>query len=207
MSEDKITFVNYKSYEDYVTHQKSKAPHGGDLHKALSKGGELWESDCRGFKLIFESNKELMSLIPSIQNALCLGARTGQEVYVLRELGIKEALGIDLNDDPPLVIEGDVHDLEFEDASYDFIFSNIFDHVLYPDKFISEIERVLKPNGHCLLHVDSSNSMDHFSANHLHDVNYPVTLFKNEIEIVKSERLNVDFQWPDFTEFLIKIKS
>ena len=49
--------------------------------------------------------------------------------------------------------------------------------------------------------------MDHFSANHLHDVNYPVTLFKNEIEIVKSERLNVDFQWPDFTEFLIKIKS
>ena len=37
MSEDKITFVNYKSYEDYVTHQKSKAPHGGDYIRPCLK--------------------------------------------------------------------------------------------------------------------------------------------------------------------------
>ena len=41
--------------------------------------------------------------------------------------------------------EGDVHDLQFADASQDFVFSNIFDHVLFPQKFIAEIKRVLKP--------------------------------------------------------------
>ncbi|MAF26133.1 hypothetical protein CL634_11275 [bacterium] len=204
---NEIVFKRYRSYEAYIAHQKSKVPRGSLLHQSLSKGGTSWEPDCAGFRTIFKSNKDLVSLISTFKNALCLGARTGQEVFVLQELGIKNAVGIDLNDDPPLVVEGDVHSLQFDDSSFDFVFSNIFDHVLYPDKFISEIERVVRPNGYCLLHVDGSKSMDEYSANQLYDVRYPITLFKKDIDIIKEGKLKLDFQWPDFTEFLIKIKE
>jgi len=47
----------------------------------------------------------------------------------------------------PFVIKGDWHNLYFKDESYDLVYSNALDHVLYFDKFLSEIERVLKPNG------------------------------------------------------------
>ena len=139
--------IKHSSYEDYIQHQKSKADYGTPLRQRLLT--DLWESDCDGFRLNFKPYHDIIS---KCKNALCLGARTGQEVFVLNELGI-DAIGIDLVATPPLVISGDVHNLEFENESYDFIFSNIFDHVLYPEKFISEIERVLKPNGHCLLHL------------------------------------------------------
>ncbi len=147
-----IRTKKYRDYEDYINHQKSKAPPGSDLHKRLLT--DLWLSDCDGFRKNFSPYK---SLFDGKTKALCLGARTGQEVYVLREMGLEDAIGIDLHACPPLVQEGDVHQLNFEDESFDFIFSNIFDHVLYPEKFLSEIDRVLRPGGHCLLHLSVSN--------------------------------------------------
>jgi SAM-dependent methyltransferase len=200
---NKIKIKEYANYEEYVSHQKSKAPHGSDLHKALSKGGGSWDSDCKGFRRIFSNHKKLLD---SLNKGLCLGARTGQEVAVLQELGLLDTIGIDLNDDPPLVIEGDVHDIPFEEDSFDFVFSNIFDHVLYPEKFISGIERVLVPGGYCLLHVDSKPTSDNWNANILYDVEYPISLFKKDIEVIKKEKLNIGMPWPDFTELLIKIK-
>jgi SAM-dependent methyltransferase len=201
---NKIEIKEYSSYEEYVSHQKSKAPHGSDLHKALSKGGSSWDSDCSGFRQIFSNHKKLLA---SLNKGLCLGARTGQEVAVLQEQGLLDTIGIDLNDDPPLVIEGDVHDIPFTEASFDFIFSNIFDHVLYPDKFISEIERVLVPGGYCLLHVDSKPTGDAWNANTLYDVEYPISLFKKDIEVIKKEKLDLDVPWPDHTELLIRIQD
>ena len=56
----KIKIREYNSYEEYVSHQKSKAPHGSDLHKALSKGGSSWDSDCEGFRIIFNNHKKLL---------------------------------------------------------------------------------------------------------------------------------------------------
>ena len=44
----------------------------------------------------------------------------------------------------PLVEVGDMHNLNYPDNSFDFIFCNILDHSLYPEKSISEMERVLK---------------------------------------------------------------
>lgn len=198
----KIDIRQYENYEEYVAHQKSKAPHGSDLHIALSKGGSKWDDDCEGFRRIFTEHQELLDCR---KKALCLGARTGQEVFVLQELGLTDTIGIDLNDDPPLVIEGDVHDVPFEDNSFDFVFSNIFDHVLYPEKFVSEIERVLSPGGYCMLHVDSAPQSDPWNANILHDVDYPISLFKGEIEVLKKEQLDIGMPWPNFTEILIRV--
>jgi len=195
---DGIELKSYRDYDDYIIHQKSKANHGSPLRNRLL--GELWEPDCEGFRLNFAPYKDILS---TCKNALCLGARTGQEVAVLKELEL-DALGIDLVDNPPLVIEGDVHNLKFEDASYDFIFSNIFDHVLHPDKFVSEIKRVLKPGGYCLLHLSILDRDDAHSANVLHSADVVIELFK-DIEIVTNKKLDQK-DWPQYWELMFKLK-
>jgi len=147
-----LRIKKYRTYDEYLNHQKSKAPPGSELYHRLLN--DLWESDCEGFRTNFSPYKYLFE---GKKRALCLGARTGQEVYVLREMGLTDTIGIDLHACPPLVQEGDVHQLNFEAESFDFIFSNIFDHVLYPEKFVAEIDRVLRSGGHCLLHLSVSD--------------------------------------------------
>ncbi len=195
-----IKTKEYSNYDEYINHQKSKANHGTDLHKRLLN--ELWAPDCEGFRKNFEKHNELLK--SQCTNALCLGARTGQEVFVLKELGL-DAIGIDLVDNLPLVMEGDVHDLKFPDASYDFIFSNIFDHVLYPDKFVKEIERVIKPNGYVLLHLSINDTEDKHSANVLPSSEAVAKLFTKEIEIIMDKPLGQK-DWPAYWEFFIKFK-
>ncbi|XP_042056091.1 uncharacterized protein LOC121800630 [Salvia splendens] len=61
----------------------------------------------------------------------------------------------------------DFHRQPFDDGSFDFEFSNVFDHALYPDKFVGEIERTLRPGGVCVLHVALRRRSDKYSANDL----------------------------------------
>lgn len=187
----------YNNYEEYLEHQKSKANHGTLLREKLL--GEFWGPNCEGFRLNFKPYKDILS---TCKNALCIGARVGEEVFVLREMGL-DAIGMDLVDNPPLVIKGDCHNLEFEDKSYDFIFSNIFDHVLYPEKFISEIERVIKPGGYCLLHLSVQVTDDAHAANVLLGSNYVVSLFKKDITVLEDQKLNQK-DWPEYWTLMIK---
>lgn len=201
---DSIKTKSYSSYEEYLTHQKSKANHGTPLYNSLLN--ELWESDCEGFRLNF---KPYNKILKTLDNALCLGARTGQEVFVLKELGL-DAIGIDLVDTPPLVIEGDVHELQYEPDSYDFIFSNIFDHVLYPEKFVSEIKRVLRPGGYCLLHLSVAEQghpdMDPWSSCEVNSSQQVIQLFGSDYRILEDQPLNQP-SWPTYhTLFLQKNK-
>lgn len=188
----------YASYEDYIRHQKSKADHGSPLYNSLLN--ELWEPDCAGFR---ENFRPYAAMLADCRNALCLGARTGQEVHVLREMGVSEAIGVDLVSTPPLVLEGDVHDLQFSDSSYDFVFSNIFDHVLYPEKFVSEIKRVLKPGGHCLLHLSvAPEGLPHpdndlWAANTLRSSQAVIDLFGSEYQVIE-DRLLAQPNWPTY---------
>ncbi|XAR48137.1 hypothetical protein NMG60_11030859 [Bertholletia excelsa] len=50
------------------------------------------------------------------------------------------------------------------------LFSNVFDHALYPNKFVEEIERTLRPGGVCMLHVALSERSDKYSANDLYNM-------------------------------------
>lgn len=203
-----IKIKKFNNYKDYIDLQTSKAPHGSPLKKMLSKGGDSWDPDCAGFKKHFNLHK---NIIENSTKALCLGARTGQEVHVLKEMGIEDTIGIDLVDAPPLVIKGDVHNIQFSDNTFDFIFSNIFDHVLYPEKFISEIERVSKPGAYCILHLVPGHKMtareggDGFAANELSDTQIIIELFNKDINIIKNEPLNQP-DWINFWELVIKIK-
>ena len=107
------------------------------------------------FEQIYWKNKK---------EAICLGARTGQEVYVLRELGLN-CIGIDLVDFPPYTIKGDIHNLEFEDEKFDLIFTNILDHSLDLEKFISEMERVCVKDGIIILNTQENIPGDDYSEN------------------------------------------
>lgn len=199
---DGIELKQYKNYDEYIAHQKSKADFGTPLRERLLPTGDLWNSDCEGFRLNFQPYTEILK---NCKNAMCLGARTGMEVHVLREMGL-DAIGIDLVETPPLVLSGDVHNVEFEDNSFDFVFSNIFDHVLYPEKFISEIERISKPNSHVLLHLSVGIRDDAHAANVLLNSDYVINLFKRPIEVLEDKKLN-QLNWPPFWKLFVKFKD
>ncbi|KAK9734054.1 hypothetical protein RND81_04G111400 [Saponaria officinalis] len=164
----------YTTYDTYLTHQLNKT-----LNPKLRKIWTTrdWTRKIRVFTEFFRSliNSNLLS---NSSVALCIGARVGQEVHALRELGVVHAVGIDLVPHPPLVIQGDFHYQPFDNGTFDFEFSNVFDHALYPEKFVGEIERTLKPGGVCVLHVSVSKRADKYSANDLFSVDGLVDLFR-----------------------------
>jgi len=139
--------------------------------------GEEWELKLSGFN---EEFKKLIDagVIDSNSKALCLGARTGQEVVSLKGFGI-DAIGIDLVECLPHVIEGDIHDLKFNDESFDFIFSNIIDHTIKPEKMVSEAERVLNPGGFIFLQVQVGINQDEFTEYFPESTEDIIGLFKN----------------------------
>jgi ubiquinone/menaquinone biosynthesis C-methylase UbiE len=111
---------------------------------------------------------------------LCLGARTGQEVVALQQLKM-DPIGIDIVPNEPYVIYGDIHDLKYENETFDFSYTNVFDHSIYPSKFISEIERVLKISGHVLIQLQINKRIDKYSENEIYNARNVIDLFKNSI--------------------------
>jgi len=165
----------FRSYEEYIELQLNKT-----LNPRLRK---LWTSrDWRRkvdvFSGMFRGLMKARLLTPG-SKALCIGARVGQEVVALKEIGVPDAIGMDLVPYPPLVIHGDMHRHPFPDRTFDFEFSNVFDHALYPSLFVSEIERTLKPGGVAVLHVAVHKRGDKYSANDLYSTDPLISLFKN----------------------------
>ena len=172
-----------RTYEDYVTHQMNKTTDPARRVKWV-EGGIEWEEKLNGFREIFNQYDDILA---SCENALCLGARTGQEVVALQERGI-EAIGIDLVPYEPYVVVGDIHDLKYEDASYDFIYTNIFDHCLYPEKFCSEMTRVLKPGGHILMNLQIDTHQDTYTETILDGSSDVVNLLE-DMEVLKDAEI------------------
>ena len=174
----------YKNYEEYVDHQKNKTLDPIRRQKWLN---EEWNTKTEIFKDCFKRIIGKYNL--TINNSLCLGARVGQEVYALQQLKIN-CIGIDLVANPPYVIEGDVHNLSFEDNNFDFIFSNIFDHVLYPNKFFSEIERVSKKNCILVLHLSIGKSTDSFGVVEIASTNF-INSFLDKFQKVTENEIDI----------------
>lgn len=164
----------YSSYENYIQRQLNKT-----LNPKLREIWTTrdWERKIKVFSEFFSELKR-QNLLSNDTKALCIGARVGQEVEALRRIGVVDSVGIDLVPYPPLVVKGDFHNQPFRNESFDFEFSNVFDHALFPDKFVSEIERTLKPGGVCVLHVSISRRADKYSANDLYSSDPLVQLFK-----------------------------
>ncbi len=194
------TMHKYTQYEDYIDHQKTKTLDPRRRKKWL---GEEWNLKLDGFKQVFSSIKDILH--PGCK-ALCIGARTGQEIVALREMGV-DAVGIDIVPHDDLVMEGDMHNLNFEDSSFDFVFSNVFDHSLYPDKKISEIERVLKDDGHCLIQFQLGVQSDQFSENEIESIDHDVMTLFNQCAIIHSKQITKNFAGMNYEILMKKDKT
>ena len=110
----------------------------------------------------------------------------------------KDAIGIDLVPCEPLVIEGDFHDLSFSDGSFDFVFSNVFDHALYPDKFLKEISRVLSNRGTAILHLQTGGLNDKYGVHDINEINEDFFMhLPNDLRNVSYRRIS----HPEFATF------
>lgn len=140
-------YTKYSSYQHYVAHQASKINRNEIFKDVLGKGSVLME------KSLTERLKKY-DVVKKGTNVLCLGARLGTEVQVFRNLGAF-AVGIDLNprENNPYVLYGDFHSILFPDQSADIVYSNSVDHTNSLELFISEIKRVLKPDGKLILTI------------------------------------------------------
>ena len=147
----------YEKYNDYIKFQSEKTLNPEKRKKWLT---EEWQSKIDGFKNEFSKLKN--QLTPD-KKCLCLGARTGQEVVALKELGIEDVVGIDIVPNLPYVVKGDIHNLSFENESFDFVYTNIIDHSINPKKMISEIERVLKVDGIFYLQIQLGLNQDKYT--------------------------------------------
>jgi SAM-dependent methyltransferase len=163
----------YDEYEEYLKFQAIKTLDPDKRKKWL---GEEWRLKIDGFKQEFS---KIGNLLKKDFKCLCIGARTGQEVIALKELGIDNVIGIDIVEHLPDVIKGDMHNLEFDADEFDFVYTNILDHSIYPEKLFSEVERVLKVQGLFYLQIQFGLDQDEYTEyvvkNPFHDV---VTLAK-----------------------------
>ncbi|MGH7443723.1 MAG: class I SAM-dependent methyltransferase [Longimicrobiales bacterium] len=143
-----FTRRKYGDYETYVEHQKTKFSalraksiegHDRRFHAALTERLAGMPLDFRG------------------RNVLCIAARQGSEVRAFIDQGAF-AVGIDLNPgrNNRYVVVGDFHALQYADASVDFVYTNSLDHAFDLGRIVTEVRRVLKPDGAFIVEANVS---------------------------------------------------
>lgn len=174
----------YSSYNEYEEHQKKKTNDPERINKWLN---EEWKIKLEGFQEIFQRNSKYVN---DKNHAICLGARTGQEVKALMDLGVS-AIGVDLVPFPPYTVKGDIHKLSYSDEEFDLVFTNIFDHSLYPDIFCAEMERVCEQGGIIIIHLQLGLK-DDFTEVVVSNPQKVLALF-DSIEVKESRRISTTF--------------
>jgi len=137
---------SYSSYDKYIEHQRSKY-----------QGGIFWLDKYIGWYGKF-LRKRLLQTKMDFRNtcSLCLGARQGTEVEIFNELGsFSVGLDVEVGQDNKYVVTGDASNIQYSDNSVDIVFTNALDHFLRIDETLSEINRVLKPNGYFIFLIGS----------------------------------------------------
>lgn len=150
--EGEFQYRNYASYEEYVQHQSQK------FDEILKTQGGFKSRDILEYrKRFYRRFCHLPAFLDKSSKILCLGARQGTEVEVLRDMGYSNAIGLDLNpgSENPYVISGDFMHLEYADASMDMVYTNCVDHAFNLDQFFKEHARVVKEGGYALYDIAS----------------------------------------------------
>lgn len=180
-------------YDQYIDLQKSKT---SDERRIVKWKTDEWDIKLKGFINMFKRHIEIIN---KSKNSLCLGSRTGQEVAALQSFGI-DSIGVDLIDFPPYTIIGDIHNLPFENNSFDLAFSNIYDHILYPEKFAAECSRVLKESGFLILHISLGFDPDEYSVNYVYNEKQIIEMFRleglllNDSSVISNEYDSMNFE-------------
>ena len=92
---------DYESYAEYLEHQKAGRLDPKKLAWVKGRRQERVSMFAAMFRAVG---------MPASSECLCIGARFGEEVEAGREC-FKSCIGIDLIAFPPLVVEGDMHDI------------------------------------------------------------------------------------------------
>ncbi|WJX82239.1 hypothetical protein P8452_65022 [Trifolium repens] len=108
--------------------------------------------------------------LSSDSKSLCVETPTGRDVFALREIGVKNAIGISKKSVKPLVKSGTGDRIPFGDNYFDFVFSGegSFARSVKPAVFAAEIARTLKPGGFAVFHF--TNPKDSYSFNSFLDL-------------------------------------
>ena len=115
------------------------------------------------------SRRRSLQLVPSIQNQgvlLDAGCGNGKMSYrAMDAAGVHQAIGLEL--DPTsakmaqsrdlLVIRADLNGtIPLREETVDLVFAHhVFAHLVNHDKFVSELHRVLRPGGHCIVSTEN----------------------------------------------------
>ncbi|KAK6943219.1 Methyltransferase type 11 [Dillenia turbinata] len=129
--------------------------------------------------------------------ALCVETLTGQDVFALKEIGVKDTIGISKKASPPLVTSGQTEKLKFKNNSFDFVFSGngMIDQSKNQMNFAEEITRTLKPEGFLVIHTVFK---DTYSFNSLLD------LFSS-CELIRFREIHgFDSSMPEIREIVFK---
>lgn len=156
-----LKFRVYNSADDYRTHQRLK------FDMMAAKGSPFTKAVILSYRWkFFRRFINLVGRLPQNSKIYCLGARQGTEVEVLRDLGFRNALGLDLNPGPgnPLVLPADFMRLPLADGSCDLIYTNCVDHVPHLSEFLVEQCRALRRDGFLLLDITLQADAGAFEA-------------------------------------------
>lgn len=125
------------------------------LHKKNKRlwSTKTWQNKVQSFSNFFRACYQ-MGLLHNDSKVLCVSAGAGHEVMALNQLGVADVTGIELLDSPPLVSRADPHNLPFFDDVFDLGFSAHFAKALFPNRFVSEMERTVRAGGVCVVVVD-----------------------------------------------------
>src|SRR5712692_439449 len=135
------------------------------------------------FSNIYEKNLEAsrrrsLSLVPKLNEKDVLvdaGCGNGKMAYrAMNAAGLHEALGLELALEPALkakspqlrVVRADLDvGIPLSRESVDVIFAHhVFAHLTDHDTFLSEIHRVLRPNGYCILSTENLSAWNNILA-------------------------------------------
>ncbi|MEJ1936206.1 class I SAM-dependent methyltransferase [Nostoc sp. NIES-2111] len=88
------------------------------------------------------------------KSVLCVGCRNVNEIEIFRSLGASKVVGIDLQSSHPDILVMDMHDLKFEDSSFDVVYSrHSFEHAFDKRKAAGEFARVCREGGSVVIEV------------------------------------------------------
>lgn len=165
---------DYENYAEYTTHQAQKYREILNIH-----GGFTNYTVVSWRQKFFRRFRHLAARLPRSATIVCLGARQGTEVEVLRDMGFYNAYGIDLNPGPnnPFVRKGDFMKLPESAASMDALYTNCIDHVFDLDLFLREHIRVLKADGYTLYDLPRYSSTHEPGAFESIGWNNPAVIF------------------------------
>ncbi|PIA38423.1 hypothetical protein AQUCO_02800258v1 [Aquilegia coerulea] len=109
-----------------------------------------WHKKVTSFQQFFNEIENL-GFLGNQSKVICVSAGAGQEVMALSEMGVIDVTGVELVDSPPLVSKADPHNLPFFDGVFDLGFSAHFAEALFPLRFVSEMERMVRIGGFCII--------------------------------------------------------